>query len=810
MRNKKMNLFEKPPLCLSYDETSQKVAVSGTEKYELKVNGSDCKQVVNNCLEVWQPLTDKKVRLSFQLTEKDTGRSFTTVDYFVTIPGKYPRSNRYPKPEVIPELAEWHGTDGVFTTGKTAQAVIDPDYEKELAFLADEFCRDYEDLTGCPIGTRKGNDPQTGDFFFTLNTKDPFLGKEGYYIKTGRVVKVIALDKTGAYWATRTILQILKQSTQHNTLPCGEIRDYPKYPVRGFMLDIGRRPVSLAMLRQIIRNMAWYKMNDLQLHLNDNYIWLEDYNGNQKEEESFEAYEAFRLESSLRNDKGESPTARDYAYSKAVFKQLIDDARNFGIHIVPEIDVPAHALSFARVFPEYMVKNQTSTLMKKRPLTDHLDISRPEVIDFVKQIFDDYTKGENPVFDQDTVVHIGADEFLSDYGAYRHFFNTIIPYIKKTNPVRVWGGLTWIKDNPVTPIKKEAVQGVQMDLWSKDWADGAEMYQMGYGLINIIDQYVYMVPNGTGRKGSYQDYLNKKALYKNFVPYKARMKSGKYLTLPAGDPQVLGAAYAIWFDNIDKRAGGLTEIDLFERFFDALPVLAEKTWANGNEKGSITAIDRLSAVAGTAPCTNPYAQAAAVKEICVQYPLGVEGGKDISGNGLDVIECCNSQINPEGCPGLHLSGGDSYAKLPFTELGPNHYLRFTVKLEAPLPGQILFETDPAYGTQDIRITASGKLGFTREGYEYEFNYTVPAGKEIALEIRTQPLKTTLHVNGQTYPAAGKFIHNGTVKKDGIKNASLALPVHRIGSAANSIQGVITCVTIGTIKPKAKRKKWLFW
>ena len=42
------------------------------------------------------------------------------------------------------------------------------------------------------------------------------------------------------------------------------------------MLDIGRRPFSLETLRNVAKNMAWYKMNDLQLHLNDNYIWPEE------------------------------------------------------------------------------------------------------------------------------------------------------------------------------------------------------------------------------------------------------------------------------------------------------------------------------------------------------------------------------------------------------------------------------------------------------------------------------------------------------------------------------------------------------
>ena len=84
-----------------------------------------------------------------------------------------------------------------------------------------------------------------------------------------------AETSTGAYWATRSILQILKQTD--GTIAKGEARDYPKYEVRGFMLDVGRRPFSKKIVNEVAKTMAWYKMNDLQLHLNDNYIFLEDY-----------------------------------------------------------------------------------------------------------------------------------------------------------------------------------------------------------------------------------------------------------------------------------------------------------------------------------------------------------------------------------------------------------------------------------------------------------------------------------------------------------------------------------------------------
>lgn len=63
-----------------------------------------------------------------------------------------------------------------------------------------------------------------------------------------------AETSTGAYWATRSILQILKQTD--GTIAKGEARDYPKYEVRGFMLDVGRRPFSKKIVNEVAKTIG--------------------------------------------------------------------------------------------------------------------------------------------------------------------------------------------------------------------------------------------------------------------------------------------------------------------------------------------------------------------------------------------------------------------------------------------------------------------------------------------------------------------------------------------------------------------------
>lgn len=781
----------------AYDENKNEIIIPEVVGYKTEINSVDFEQIVNKDFKVNKPLTEKKVNISLNITDTSTNKETITDDFEVLIPGQHEKNEGQNKPSVSPELSEWYSdSHDVFTTDNESRIVINDEDKSDLKSVAEDFKNDYEDVTGNTIDIVYGEDSKKGDFHLTLDD-DSFLGKEGYKLDIDDKVSIQAPDKVGAYWSTRSILQIMNQSENKAEIPYGEARDYPKYKTRSFMIDAARKPISMEALKDISRNMAWYKMNDFQIHLNDNYIFLENYGVGDTEEKSLEAYDAFRLESDVTNEEGESATSKDYAFSKKEFKDFIDESKNIGVNIVPEIDVPAHSLSFTKTFPELMVKDERSPIMNDRPLTDHIDISNPEAVSKIKKIFDDYTKGENPVFDEDTVVHVGADEFLSDYTAYRNYINDFIPYMKETNPVRIWGGLSWIKDDPVTKINDEAIEDVQINLWSKDWADGIEMYDMGYQLINTIDSYMYMVPDGSGSKGAYGDYLDTEGIFENFKPSIVATQSG-WESIPSGSDQLQGAAFAIWNDNIDKDANGLSESDIYKRFQDALPVFAEKTWANGKEKGSLKNIKDVSSEVGLAPNSNPLMEASSENEMYASYSFE-EGDetKDSSKNNRDLSNPTNTTFeNGKSSKNIKLNGKKSYMETPLDKLGDGNSLSFDLKLKDSSSKGIIFESDSPYGTHDIRITEDGQLGFTRELYDYAFDYKVPTDEWVNIKINTSNLKTALYVNDDFKGfAEGVFINNKQIKKDEIKNSTFSLPLQRIGSDSNSINGQIDNINI---------------
>ena len=96
----------------------------------------------------------------------------------------------------------------------------------------------------------------------------------------------------------------------------------------------------------------------------------------------------------------------------------------------------------------------------------------------------------------------------------------------------------------------------------------------------------------------------------------------------------------------------------------------------------------------------------------------------------------------------------------------------------------------------------GKLGFTRELYNYYFDYELPVGKTVNISITTAQQKTSLYVNGEyVCDAKGKFIHNDMVKKDNITHSTFALPLERIGSKTETVSAVIDNVVVTEKAPE---------
>lgn len=477
-----------------------------------------------------------------------------------------------PKPFVVPELKQWTGKDGNFTPGKDARIVC-TSQNPELLRIARMFADDYQQMFGQTLSVAQGK-ATSGDFVLSLSA-DKKLGEEGYAIKITDRVAISAPTPTGLYWSTRTLLQLAEQN-QERSLPQGTIRDYPDYPLRGFMIDCGRKFIPMAYLQDLVKIMAYYKMNTLQVHLNDNgFKQYFEHNWDK-------TYAAFRLES----ETYPGLTARDGSYSKKEFIDFQKQAASNFVEIIPEIDVPAHSLALTHYKPE---------IGSKEYGMDHLDLFKPETYEFVDALFKEYLEGDNPVF-VGKRVHIGTDEYSNAkkdvVEKFRAFTDHYIRFVEGFGKQAVvWGALSHAKGD--TPVKSE---NVVMNAWYNGYADPATMIKDGYQLISIPDGLVYIVP----KAGYYYDYLNEPYLYKEWTP----AHIGKAV-FDEKHPSILGGMFAIWNDHVGN---GISVKDIHHRIFSPLQTLSVKMWTGAQTGIPYETFNEKRALLSEAPGVNQLAR----------------------------------------------------------------------------------------------------------------------------------------------------------------------------------------------------------
>lgn len=449
------------------------------------------------------------------------------------------------KPFTVPEIRSWKGGEGRFTPSSKSRIVYS-DKNDRLAEIARQLKQDYTTIGGTGLELAPGEKAKSGDIKLELkpNKKE---NQEKYTMKIDKDgVTISAPTPQALIWGTRTLLQLTEQS-EDLSLPYGTAVDFPEFGFRGFMIDCGRKYIPMDYLHALVDAMAYYKMNVLHVHLNDNgfrYYFDDDWDKTQA---------AFRMQS----DTFPELTARDGSYTKQEFKDLIKYAAERGVEIIPEIDFPAHSLAFTRLIPEI-----ASTGANGR---DHLDIDNPKTYEFLDALLAEYLEGADPVFSGKR-FHIGTDEYQGDsltMEKFRGFTDRYIKYAEKFGKQAcIWGSLTHAKGQ--TPVK---VDDVLMYGWSNGYADPTAMIDLGYDMVSIPDGYVYIVPNA----GYYYDYLNSRMLYENWTP--ANIGGVVF----EGDKlkKIKGGAFAVWNDHPNN---GITVKDIHHRVMDALPTVAAKTW----------------------------------------------------------------------------------------------------------------------------------------------------------------------------------------------------------------------------------------
>ncbi|WP_406447772.1 discoidin domain-containing protein [Streptomyces sp. NBC_00876] len=451
------------------------------------------------------------------------------------------------RPTVVPALQKWQGGAGSFELRRHSRIVLAGKQGDGLRDQVAALPSEIEQVSG-RRSALSARSPQNGDIVLAV---DPALTEaeggarfkeEGYiFTVTDRNVRITARTAKGVYYGTRTLLQVLLLDDGRDSVPVGTAVDWPNYKVRGFSLDVGRRFFTADFIRDYVHLMGWFKLNELQLHLNDNGF---------KGSGSWSDVQAgFRLKSD--NPELAGLASKDGAYDRRDWESFEDTAAVNGVTIIPEIDAPAHSLAFTRFRPSLGLNNGDS---------DHLDLSKPETTTFMKSVFDEFV----PWF-RSPDVHFGADEYTVDKPRYKTYFNEMAAHIRALGKhPRAWGSLSVMASDT-----EGYDRDVTLNSWNNQWYGPQAAKRDGYSFINTNDALLYIVPfadyyHGRGLDGKY--------LYDQWEP---NVFPGGQSVEPQ-DPQLLGAMSAVWNDLTQATYGELDVHGLVEPTFG---VLAQKMWS---------------------------------------------------------------------------------------------------------------------------------------------------------------------------------------------------------------------------------------
>jgi hexosaminidase len=215
----------------------------------------------------------------------------------------------------------------------------------------------------------------------------PTLGEdESYTLEVSATQAVLKAPTTvGAIRGLETLLQLLQFDAQGWFVRAVTVRDQPRFPWRGLLIDVCRHWQPIEVIKRNLDGMALVKLNVLHLHLTED--------------------QGFRIESKTFPRLQEFGSDGHY-FTQDQIREIIAYAADRGIRVVPEFDIPGHATSWVVGFPELASAPGPYVIERKWGVFDPvLDPTNEKTYELL-----DGFLGEMAALFPDPFIHIGGDE----------------------------------------------------------------------------------------------------------------------------------------------------------------------------------------------------------------------------------------------------------------------------------------------------------------------------------------------------------------------------------------------------------------
>jgi len=281
---------------------------------------------------------------------------------------------------------------------KTGQLVIDPSFtvgisghsDVRLQRAVELFLDNLRRQTGMPPLDMKVTDADQAKLVVHSERASKAvqeLGEdESYSLEISPAgANLDAATPLGIMRGLQTFLQLVKTTSDGFSAPAISIQDNPRFPWRGLMIDVGRHFIPLDVLKRNLDGMAAVKLNVFHWHLSEN--------------------QGFRVESK-KFPKLQEMGSDGLYYTQDEVRDLIAFARDRGIRVVPEFDMPGHATAWFVGYPELASGPGPYQIERKWGIFDPaMDPTQERTYKFLDGLI-----GEMAQLFPDQYFHIGGDE----------------------------------------------------------------------------------------------------------------------------------------------------------------------------------------------------------------------------------------------------------------------------------------------------------------------------------------------------------------------------------------------------------------
>lgn len=216
-------------------------------------------------------------------------------------------------------------------------------------------------------------------------------------------IRIKAAGEAGIFYAIQSLRQLIAGHGPQEGLACGTIRDTPRFPWRGSMVDSARHFQPISWIKEHLDRMAALKLNRLHWHLTDDQAWRPE----------ISCYPLLTEEAAWRRQDG-----RRYGgwFSQTEMREVVEYARRRFITVIPEIEMPGHCNAALVAYPELSCTGEPLPIAADGWDAYTRDAGRrafcagnSEVYRFLENVLQEINRVFDPPY-----LHIGGDETPRD------------------------------------------------------------------------------------------------------------------------------------------------------------------------------------------------------------------------------------------------------------------------------------------------------------------------------------------------------------------------------------------------------------